>query len=112
MANNFRGGFGGGFGGANLQNLMRQAQKMQEDMQRAKQEIEESEFTASVGGGMVTVVMTGNRRVKSIELKPQVVDPDDIEMLTDLVTAGVNDALSQIEKAEQEKMPQMPQGIM
>ena len=106
-------GFKGGFGGnAQMQQLMRQAQKMQEDMQRAKQEIEESEFTASVGGGMVTVVMTGNRRVKSIDLKPQIVDPDDIEMLTDLITAGVNEALSQIEKAEQEKMPQMPQGIM
>ena len=112
MANNFRGGFGGGFGGTNLQNLMRQAQKMQEDMQRAKQEIEESEFVSVVGGGMVTVAMTGTRRVKKIDLNPQVVDPDDIEMLTDLITAGVNDALSQIERAEKEKMPQMPQGIM
>ena len=110
--NNFRGGFGGGFGGANLQNLMRQAQKMQEDMQRAKQEIEESEFTSSVGGGMVTVVMTGKRRVKAIDLNPKIVDPDDIEMLTDLITAGINDALAQIEKTEAEKMPQMPQGIM
>ena len=112
MANNFRGGFGGGFGGANLQNLMRQAQKMQEDMQRAKQEIEESEFVSTVGGGMVTVVMDGTRRVKKIDLNPQIVDPDDVEMLTDLITAGVNDALSQIERAEKEKMPQMPQGIM
>ena len=87
--NNFRGGFGGGFSGANLQNLMRQAQKMQEDMQKSKQEIEQTDFTASVGGGMVTVVMGGNRRLKSISLKPEIVDPDDIEMLTDLITAGV-----------------------
>ncbi len=109
---NFRGGFGGGnFGGANLQNLMRQAQKMQEDMQRAKKEIEETDFTASVGGGMVTVVMGGNRRVKSIELKPQVVDPDDIEMLQDLIVAGVNDALMQVSKAESEKLPQLPAGM-
>ena len=112
MANNFRGGFGGGFGGANLQNLMRQAQKMQEDMQRNKKEIEETDFTASVGGGMVTVVVSGTRKVKSIELKPEIVDPDDIEMLTDLITAGVNDALSQIERMEKEKLPQLPEGIM
>lgn len=109
---NFRGGFGGGnFGGANLQNLMRQAQKMQEDMQKAKKEIEETDFTASVGGGMVTVVMGGNRRVKSIELKPQIVDPDDIEMLQDLIVAGVNDALMQVSKAEAEKLPQLPAGM-
>ncbi len=109
--NNFRGGFGGGFNGANLQNLMRQAQKMQEDMQRSKEEIENTDFTASVGGGMVTVVMGGNRRVKSINIKPEVVDPDDIEMLTDLVVAGVNDALTQIENEEKAKLPQMPAGF-
>lgn len=109
--NNFRGGFGGGFNGANFQNLMRQAQKMQEDMQRSKEEIENTDFTASVGGGMVTVVMGGNRRVKSIDIKPEVVDPDDIEMLTDLVVAGVNDALTQIENEEKAKLPQMPAGF-
>ena len=109
--NNFRGGFGGGFNGANLQNLMRQAQKMQEDMQKSKEEIENTDFTASVGGGMVTVVISGNRHVKNIDIKPQVVDPDDIEMLSDLITAGVNDALSQIEQAEKEKLPQMPAGF-
>ena len=108
---NFRGGFGGGFGGANLQNLMRQAQKMQEDMEKAKREIEETDFTASVGGGMVTVVMTGAKRVKSIDIKPQVVDPDDVEMLCDLVVAGVNDALAQIERTEKERMPQLPAGM-
>lgn len=109
---NFRGGFGGGFGGPNLQNLMRQAQKMQEDMQNAKKEIENSEFKASVGGGMVSVVMTGTRKIKSVDINPAIVDPDDIEMLQDLIIAGVNDALAQIEKMEQEKMPQLPQGMM
>ena len=103
----------GRFGGGqpNMQALMRQAQKMQDDMQRAKKEIEESEFTASVGGGMVTVVMGGDRKVKSIDIKPQIVDPDDIEMLQDLIVAGVNDALSQITKMESEKMPQLPMGM-
>lgn len=106
--NNFRGGFNGGFGGANLQNLMRQAQKMQEDMQKAKEELEAKEFTASVGGGMVQVTMTGKRVVTKIVIKPAVVDVDDIETLQDLIMAGVNDALSQIEKAEKETVPQIP----
>lgn len=108
--NGYRGGFSG-FGGANLQNLMRQAQKMQEDMQKSKEEIENTDFTASAGGGMVSVVMSGNRKVKSIQIKPEVVDPDDIEMLTDLIIAGVNDALNQIEQAEKEKLPQLPTGF-
>ncbi len=106
--NNFKGGFGGGFGGANLQNIMRQAQKMQEDMQKAKEELESKEFTASVGGGMVVVVMTGDRKVKNISIKQAVVDPDDVETLQDLITAGVNDALAQIEKEEKSTIPQIP----
>ena len=109
--NNFRGGFGGGFGGANLQNLMRQAQKMQEDMQKAKEEINNTTFTATSGGGMVTVTMTGARVVTSVSFKPEVVDPDDKEMLEDLVVAAVNDCLNQITKAEKEKIPQMPAGM-
>ena len=106
--NNFRGGFNGGFGGANLQNLMRQAQKMQEDMQKAKEELEAKEFTASVGGGMVQIVITGDRVVKSVTIKPAVVDSDDIETLQDLIMAGINDALAQIDKAEKETVPQIP----
>ena len=109
--NNFRGGFGGGFGGANFQNIMRQAQKMQEEMQKAKEEIENTTFTASSGGGMVTVEMTGKRVVSSVSLKPEVVDPDDKEMLEDLITAAMNDCLNQIAKAEKEKLPQMPAGM-
>ena len=102
------GNFGGGFGGGNLNQLMRQAQKMQEDMQRKKQEIEETEFTSSVGGGMVEVKMMGNRNLKSISIKPEVVDPDDVEMLEDLVVSAVNDVLGQIARKEQDSMPQMP----
>ena len=101
----------GGFGGANMQGLLRQAQKMQEDLQRAKKELEESEFTSSVGGGMVEVKMMGNKTLKSISIKPEVVDPDDIEMLEDLVVSAVNDALGQIARKEQDSMPQMPGGM-
>lgn len=100
------GNFGGGFG--NMNQLMRQAQKMQEDMERAKRELEETEFTSSVGGGMVEVKMMGTRRLKSISIKPEVVDPDDVEMLEDLVVSAVNDALGQIERKEKEAMPQVP----
>ena len=98
----------GGFGGGNLNQLMRQAQKMQEDMARKKQELEESEFSSSVGGGMVEVKMNGKRELQSISIKPQVVDPDDVEMLEDLVISAVNDVLGQIARKEQDSMPQMP----
>lgn len=101
----------GGFGGANLNNLMRQAQKMQEDMAKAKQELEESEFSSSVGGGMVEVKMMGNRTLKSITINPQVVDPEDVEMLEDLIVSAVNDALGQINRKEKENMPNIP-GMM
>ncbi len=98
----------GGFGGANLGNLMRQAQKMQEEMARAKQELEQTEFTSSVGGGMVEVKMMGNRELKSISIKQEVVDPDDVEMLEDLIISAVNDVLGQIARKEKENMPNVP----
>lgn len=101
----------GGFGGANINNLMRQAQKMQEEMARAKKEIEESEFVSSIGGGMVEVKMMGDRTVKSVLIKKEVVDPDDIEMLEDLIVSAVNDALGQIARKEKESMPSVP-GMM
>ena len=101
------GGFGG-FGGGNLQQLMRQAQKMQEDMTKAKRELEESEFSSSVGGGMVEVVMKGDRTMQSIKIKPEVVDPDDVEMLEDLVLSAVNDCLGQISRKEKDVLPSIP----
>ena len=104
---NFRGGFGG-FGGANLGQLMKQAQKMQADMESAKAELHATEFESVVGGGMVKVVMLGNRTVKAIEIKSEIIDPDDKEMLEDLILAGVNDALAKISAKEAELMPSMP----
>lgn len=98
----------GGFGGGNLNNLMRQAQKMQEEMAKAKQELEETEFSSSVGGGMVEVKMMGDRSLKSISIKPEVVDPDDVEMLEDLIVSAVNDVLGQISRKEKETMPAVP----
>lgn len=101
----------GGFGGGNMQALMRQAQKMQEEMARKKQELEETEFSSSIGGGMVEVKMNGRREMLAINIKPEVVDPDDVEMLEDLVISAVNDVLGQISRKEQDAMPQMP-GLM
>ena len=97
----------GGFGG-NMNQLMRQAQKMQEDMEKARKELEESVFTSSVGGGMVEVKMNGKREMLSIEIKQEVIDPDDKEMLEDLVLSAVNDCLGQISRKERDSMPQVP----
>ncbi len=94
-----RGGFRGGYGGMNQANMMKQAQKMQQDFLRMQKELEEKEFTAKAGGGMVTAVVNGNREVTKIEIKPEAVDPDDVEMLEDLVLAAVNEALRQYEAA-------------
>ncbi len=105
-------GYGfGGFGGGNMQQLMRQAQKMQQDMQRARAELDEREFTSSVGGGMVELTMLGNKTVKSLSIKPEVIDPDDKEMLEDLIVSAFNDVIAKIEIAEKETMPSMP-GMM
>ncbi len=108
MNNGFKGGFGGGGGFGNIQQLMKQAQKMQEDIGKIKEEIEASEFSAKAGGGMVEVILMGNRTLKSVKIKPEVVDPNDVEMLEDLLVAAINDGLSQIEKIEKERLPNLP----
>lgn len=100
-------GFGGGFGGGNMQALMRQAQKMQEDMKRIREEIDNTEYTSTVGGGMVEVCMLGNKTMKRVKIKPEVVDPDDVEMLEDLVTSAVNDCLNKITEDEKNKLPNL-----
>jgi len=76
-----------------MQQLMRQAQKMQQDMQRKQAELQAQEFTATAGGGMVTATVTGARELTALTIAPECVDPDDVEMLQDLVTAAVNEAL-------------------
>ena len=101
----------GGFGGANINQLMQQTKKMQEDMAKAKKELDETEFTSSVGGGMVEVRMMGDKTLKSISIKREVVDPDDIEMLEDLVVSAVNDVIGQINRKEKETIPSVP-GMM
>lgn len=101
--------------GNNMQDILKQAQQMQQDMQDKQAELETREYTAVAGGNMVTAVVDGTKTVKSIKIAPEVVDPNDIEMLEDLVTAAVNEALSNAEKdaakemeAIQSQMPNIP----
>ena len=104
-------GYGGGGGGQNLQQLARQAQKMQEQMEAATEELNAREYTASAGGGMVTVTVSGALEIKKMEIAPDVVDPDDIEMLQDLVTAAVNEAIRNANADKEETMNAISGGM-
>jgi len=103
---NFR-GFGGGGGGMNMQQLMKQAQKMQEDMARAQEELAETKIVGSAGGGMVEVTMTGTKEVVAVHIKPEAVDPNDVEMLEDLILAAMNEAVTKVEELSKEKLGPM-----
>ena len=85
-------GFKGGFGGGNMQAMMKQAQMMQQKLADAQKELEEMEIEGESGGGMVKVVCNGKKVISSISIDPKAVDPDDVEMLEDLIVAAINDA--------------------
>ena len=104
-------GFGGGFGGGNMQQMMKQAQKMQADMQRKIKELDDLELIGQSSGGMVEVVISGNKDIKAVRLKKEAVDPDDVEMLEDLITAAINDAQSKADAKKQEVMGPMGGGL-
>ena len=110
MANKF-GGFGGGGGMPNMQNLMKQAQAMQEKVNQAQAELDEMELTASAGGGAVEIVITGKKVIKSIKIDPKVVDPEDVEMLEDLIIAACNEAFEMAENAHDEIMGPITGGM-
>ena len=97
-------GFGGFGGGNNMQALMRQAQKMQEDAMRAQKEVEESVVEGSASGGMVTVKLSGAKNLLEVKINPAVVDPDDVEMLEDLIIAAVNDASTKADNLKSSKL--------
>ena len=103
--------FNGGFGGGNMQQLMRQAQKMQQDILKAQEELAETEVVATAGGGMVEVTMTCDKKLVSLKIKPEAVDPDDVEMLEDLIIAAVNEAITTAEKTSEEKMGPLSGGM-
>ena len=102
-----------GFGGmpGNMNNILKQAQKMQENMQKMQEELEAKEVEASVGGGAVTVKANGKKEVIDIAIKPEVVDPDDVEMLEDLVLSAVNEALKKADEETSNKMGKLTGGL-
>lgn len=108
-----RGGFpGGGMGmPGNMNNLMKQAQRMQRQMEEGQKELETKEFTASAGGGAVEVTVSGKKEVLRVKLTEEVLDPEDIEMLQDLIIAATNEALKQADEANEALMGKMTGGL-
>ena len=90
---NSRGMGGMGMGGGNMQNMIRQAQKMQQDMMKAQEELESKTYEAAAGGGVVTATVSGKKELTAVTIDPEAVDPDDVEMLQDLIVAAMNEAL-------------------
>ena len=104
-------GFGGGMMPGNMNQILKQAQKMQDNMQKMQQELEAKEFEVSVGGGAVTVKVNGKKEVLAINIKEEVVDPDDVEMLEDLVLSAVNEALKKADEETSNKMGKLTGGL-
>ncbi len=105
-----KGGFRGGYGG-NQMNMMRQAQKMQQDFLKMQEELESSNFEFTAGGGAVKATVSGTRQFSSIEIDPEVVDPEDVEMLQDLILAAVNGALKKADDKTNESMAKLQGGM-
>jgi len=100
----------GGMGGINM-NMIKQAQKMQQDMQKMQSELEEKEYTASAGGGVVSATVTGKRELKDLVIDPEAVDPEDVEMLQDMIVAAVNEALRAAESDMAGNMQKLTGGL-
>lgn len=103
-----RGGFPGGM---NMNNMMKQAQQMQARMQKMQEELEAKEVEATAGGGVIKVIALGNKIIKSIEIKEEAVDPDDVEMLQDLIIAAVNEALDKVDAMVNSEMGKITGGM-
>ena len=102
-----RGGFPGGmggFGGINMNQLMKEAKKMQADMEKSQEELAAKDFEATAGGGAITVKVGGNKEIKEIKLQKEIVDPDDVEMLQDLIVSCINEALRKVDSAANAQM--------
>ena len=99
-----RGGFpgmGGGFGGINMNQIMKEAKKMQADMEKSQEELHAKEFEATSGGGAISVKVSGSKEIKEIKISKDVIDPEDVEMLQDLIITCVNEALRKVDSAQQ-----------
>jgi len=107
-----RGGFPGGFPGmGNMNQLMKQAKKLQEQMAKLQEELEQMTVEASAGGGVVTIVANGKKEIVEVKIAPEAVDPDDVEMLQDLIVAAVNEALRRVDERVQEEMGKLTGGL-
>ncbi len=106
-----RGGYGGGMMPGNMNQLMKQAQKMQKQMEEQQAALQEKEYTASVGGGAVEVTVSGKKEVTKVKLSEEAVDPDDIEMLEDLIAAAVNEAYRKMDEDAQNTMSKLTGGF-
>lgn len=89
---------------ANMQGMIRQAQKMQEQMTELQSELDSREYEVKAGGGAVTILIDGKKQIKQLTIEPEIVDPDDIETLTDILTAGFNEAIKRVEETNQKEM--------
>ena len=99
----------GGMG--NMNNMMKQVKKMQEQMMKAQEELKEKTVEGKAGGGVITVVVNGHKEVKDVKIKPEAVDPDDVEMLQDLILAAVNDAMKQVDEINNKEMGKLTGGM-
>ena len=106
-----KGGFPGGFGGGNMNNLMKQAQALQKQMEQMQKDMEVTEFETTSGGGAVSIRINGKKEIISLNIKPEVVDPEDVEMLEDLVLTAVNEAIRKVEEETSSKMGKMTGGM-
>ncbi len=106
--NNFR---GGNFGGMNQAAMMKQAQKMQRDLLQMQEDLQQQTYTASAGGGVVTATVSGKRELTELTIDPEAVDPDDVEMLQDMVVAAVNEAMRKAEEASAQSMSRLTGGL-
>ena len=107
-----KGGFrGGSYGGMNQMQMMKQAQKMQQDLLKMQEELEKAQYTATAGGGVVSAVVSGKRELVALEIDPDAVDPEDVEMLQDMVIAAVNEAMRKCEEASNAGMSRITGGL-
>lgn len=98
-------------GASNMNSMIKQAQKMQDEITELQTDIEAREFSATSGGGVVEVIVTGAKNIKSLKIKPEAVDPDDVEMLQDLVVSAINEAMNEVEKTTEEEMNKITGGV-
>ena len=111
MSKGMRGGFPGMGGLGNMQGMLQKVQKMQAQMQKAQEELQARTFETTAGGGAVKVVVTGKKEMQSLTIDPRAVDPDDVEMLQDLIVAAVNEAMKEVDRVSEEEMGKITGGV-